>query len=207
MANNVPTTLHPELARLIREEIRAGFFMDPPTTTRDLPHDIDLQRSVLASLMAGFEQGSEGLESDDFYGDQHRAILAYLAARQDGRLDEQLRAEWSNIDECAPVMVGKNLRLACTKLRELANRRRAVEHLRRALARIEVGESDTLVLSSIYEAGRSITPKRSDRLIRGQFVGLSGSFIVVAVNGRAYEMGTGDLVGKQLTIRIEVDGE
>ncbi len=157
---NEPRVLNPDLAKLIREEIRAGFFCDPPTANRDMPHDIELQRRVLASFAAGFEHAPLP-NADDFYGSQHQMIFEFLSGTRAPTevinglavrvLDEQLRAEYSNIEDC-PVMVGKPLREAVTRLHILACLRRCSAHLQRALARIETVESVDLIRDSIKAA-------------------------------------------------------
>lgn len=144
-----PKELHPGLARLIREEIRAGFFCEPPTAQRDQPHDLDLQRRVLSSVNEGIEIVGlvPPLTEDDFYGDFHRTIWKYLH-NSAGVLDRHIKAEWETIED-TPVSVGAPLREHAAQLRELAHRRTCANHLRRALARIETGDDLDLIEGAI----------------------------------------------------------
>lgn len=148
-----PPSLHPDLARLIREEIRAGFFCDPPTSRRELPHDIHAQRVVLSSLREGVEveMFHPPLTRDDFYGECHRRIFDALTGGANVIFEVADNAELETI-EGTPCTCGKPLRNMAARLRELAERRSCAVLLQTALARIEVGESYNLIFEAVSAA-------------------------------------------------------
>lgn len=159
-ARGAHVKLSPELVQAIREEIRAGFICDPPVAHRDVPHDIELQRRVLASIIAGIEPGFD-LVADDFCGGFHQAIFDFVTSSEGGvrTLADPYCAEFANIEDC-PVMVGKPLRDGCETLRDLANLRRCSLHLQKAIAIISVaattGWPRGQVDAEIRKAGNAI---------------------------------------------------
>ena len=163
-------SLPPDLVTAIREEIRSAFWLDPPQSRpEDWPHDIEAERHVIASMMDSDD--AHDLIAEDFFAPIHRRIFTLLRKtpradriavllrelKSDAWRDDHIRSA-EDIFRFVPIQIGKPLRESIASVVGCARRRRAISHMRRALAILTTADDADGALREIDLADIELRP-------------------------------------------------
>ncbi len=112
------------------------------------PHDLEAERVMLAAVLWG-DLCAHELEADDWWWPEHRAVWAVVAALEETLgCDVSWRLRWwavlrmtkrleqRRLLQMVSVVAAAGPRRCVARLKETAERRRAVELLQRAEARV-----------------------------------------------------------------------